>query len=50
MNYLEAVNRISELAKKGKLSSKLRNENFCKENFGSHAAQVIMDSIDSNRF
>ena len=50
MNYLEAVNRVSQLVKKGKLDAKLRNENFCRENFGSRAAQVIMDSIDNERF
>ena len=49
MNYLEAVNRVSELVKKGKLDSRLRNETFCRENFGSRATQVIMDSIDNER-
>ena len=29
------------------LDSKLRNENYCKTNFGAHATQVIMDAIDS---
>jgi hypothetical protein len=27
----------------------LRNENYCKTNFGTHAAQVIMDAIDSSK-
>lgn len=47
MNYLGAVNRVSELVRNGKLGSKLRNENYCKTNFGVHATQVIMDAIDS---
>jgi hypothetical protein len=47
MNYLAAVNRVSELIKTNKLDSKLRNENYCKANFGIHATQVIMDAIDS---
>jgi hypothetical protein len=34
MNYLAAVNRVSELIRKGELDSKLRNENYCKGNFG----------------
>ena len=50
MNYLEAVNRISELIKEGKLDPKLRNENYCRTNFGQRAAQAIMDSVDSARF
>ena len=29
--------------------SKLRNENYCKTNFGAHATQVIMDAIDSSK-
>jgi len=49
MNYLAAVNRLSELLKSGKLDSKLRNESYCKEKFGMHATQVIMDAIDSSR-
>jgi hypothetical protein len=47
MNYLAAVNRVSELIKTNKLDSKLRNENYCKTNFGIHATQVIMDDVDS---
>ena len=47
MSYLAAVNRVTELIRKGELDSKLKNENYCKENFGTHAAQVIMDSIDN---
>ena len=50
MNYLAAVNRVSELIRKGQLDSKLRNENYCKENFGIRAAQAIMDSIENARF
>jgi hypothetical protein len=48
MNYLAAVNRVSELIKTNKLDSKLRNENYCKANFGVHASQVIMDAVDSS--
>ncbi|HEY3095108.1 MAG TPA: hypothetical protein VGJ42_05050 [Nitrososphaera sp.] len=50
MNYLAAINRVSELLRKGELDSKLRNENYCKTNFGIHAAQVIMDAVDSSKF
>ena len=49
MNYLAAVNRVSALIKSNKLDSKLRNENYCKTNFGSRATQVIMDAIDSSK-
>jgi hypothetical protein len=49
MNYLAAVNRVSELIKTDKLDSKLRNENYCKTNFGAHATQVIMDAVDSSK-
>lgn len=49
MNYLAAVNRVAELLVKGQLDPKLKNENYCKTNFGEHAAQVIMDAIDSSR-
>jgi hypothetical protein len=49
MNYLGAVNRLSELIRLDKLDSKLRNENYCKSRFGSHATQVIMDAIDSSK-
>jgi hypothetical protein len=31
------------------LDSKLRNENYCIENLGTRATQVIMDAIDSSR-
>jgi hypothetical protein len=48
MNYLAAVNRVSELIKTNKLDSKLRNENYCKTNFGIRASQVIMDAVDSS--
>jgi hypothetical protein len=48
MNYLGAVNRVTELVRTGRLDSKLKNENYCKTNFGVHAAQVIMDAIDSS--
>ena len=47
MDCLAAVNRVSELVRTNKLDSKLRNENYCKTNFGIHATQVIMDAIDS---
>ena len=49
MNYLAAVNRVSDLIKADRLNSKLRNENYCKTNFGVHATQVIMDAIDSSK-
>jgi hypothetical protein len=39
---------VSELLRKGQLDSKLRNENYCKSNFGIHATQAIMDAIDSS--
>lgn len=47
MNYLAAVNRVSQLIRTSKLDSKLKNENYCKANFGVHATQVIMDAVDS---
>jgi hypothetical protein len=47
MDCLAAVNRVSELVRTNKLDSKLKNENYCKTNFGMHATQVIMDAIDS---
>ncbi len=50
MNFLAAVNRVSDLLRNGELDSKLRNENYCKEHFGIRAAQVIMDSIDNAKF
>jgi hypothetical protein len=49
MHYLAGVNRISELIRENKLDSKLRNENYCIDNFGSQATQVIMDAINSSR-
>jgi hypothetical protein len=49
MNYLAAVNRVSELIKTNRLDSKLRNENYCKANFGAHVTQVIMDAVDSSK-
>lgn len=49
MNYLAAVNRVSDLIKTNKLHSKLRNETYCKTTFGTHAAQVIMDGVDSSK-
>jgi hypothetical protein len=49
MHYLAGVNRISALIKENKLDSKLRNENYCIENLGTRATQVIMDAIDSSR-
>lgn len=48
MNFLAAVNRVSDLIRKGMLDTKLRNENYCKTNFGIHATQAIMDAIDSS--
>ena len=49
MNYLAAVNRISELIKTGQLDPKLKNENYCKANFGAHATQAIMDALDGSQ-
>jgi hypothetical protein len=49
VNYLAAVNRVSDLIRTNKLDSKLRNENYCKTNFGIRATQVIMDAIDSSK-
>lgn len=48
MNFLAAVNRLSELIKLGKLDSKLRNESYCKKNFGDQATLVIMDAIEGS--
>jgi hypothetical protein len=48
MNYLAAVNRVSELIKTDKLDSKLRNEGYCKAKLGAHASQVIIDAVDSS--
>jgi hypothetical protein len=48
INFLAAVNRLSAIIKAGKLDSKLRNENYCKANFGTLGAQVIMDAIDGS--
>lgn len=49
MNYLAAVNRVSQLIRTNRFDSKLKNENYCKANFGAHATQVIMDAVDSLR-
>jgi hypothetical protein len=49
MNYLAAVNRVSELIRTNKLDSRLRNESYCKTNFGTRATQVIMDAVDSSK-
>ena len=49
MNYLAAVNRVSQLIRTSNFDSKLKNENYCKANFGAHATQVIMDAVDSLR-
>jgi hypothetical protein len=48
MNYLAGVNRISALIREDKLDSKLRNENYCNENQGARATQVIMNAINSS--
>ena len=48
MNYLAGVNRVSELIRENKLDSKLRNENYCIENLGTRATQVIMEALDRN--
>lgn len=49
MDYLAAVNRMTSLIKAGQLNQKLKNEGYCKENFGEHATQVIMDAIDGSK-
>jgi hypothetical protein len=48
MDFLAGVNRVSALIRENKLDSKLRNENYCVENLGTRAAQVIMDAIDGS--
>jgi hypothetical protein len=35
------------LIRTNKFDSKLKNENYCKANFGTRATQVIMDTVDS---
>ena len=47
MDCVAAVNRLSDLLRTNKLNSNVKNENYCKERFGMHATQVIMDAIDS---
>jgi len=37
MNYLAALNRVSDLIGTNKLDSKLTNENCCKTYFDTHA-------------
>ena len=49
MDCLAAVNRVSDLIRGNKLDSNFKNENYCRERFGMHATQVIMDAIDSSR-
>ncbi|MGH9992513.1 MAG: hypothetical protein ACREAZ_07710 [Nitrososphaera sp.] len=49
MNFLAAVNRVSELLRKDQLDSKLRNEKYCRANFGVRASQAIMDAIDNSK-
>jgi hypothetical protein len=49
MHYLAGVNRISALIRENKLDAKWRNENYCIENLGTRATQVIMDAIDNSR-
>ena len=48
IHYLAGVNRVSELIRENKLDSKLWNENYCIDNLGTRATQVIMDAIDSS--
>src|SRR5918995_398610 len=48
MHYLAGVNRVSELIRGNKLDSKFRNENYCIDNLGTRATQVIMDAMDSH--
>ena len=48
MDYLAGVNRVSELIRENKLDSKLRDENYCIDNLGTRATQVIMDAINSS--
>ncbi|MFZ0202488.1 MAG: hypothetical protein WAL46_02210 [Nitrososphaeraceae archaeon] len=48
IHYLAGVNRVSELIRENKLDSKLWNENYCIDNLGTRATQVIMDAINSS--
>ncbi|MFY9566734.1 MAG: hypothetical protein WAQ29_10315 [Nitrososphaeraceae archaeon] len=48
IRYLAGVNRVSELIRENKLDSKLWNENYCIDNLGTRATQVIMDAINSS--
>ena len=48
MDYLAGVNRVSALIRENKLDSKLRNENYCIDNLGTRATQVIIDAINSS--
>ncbi|HEX7178764.1 MAG TPA: hypothetical protein VF220_03490 [Nitrososphaeraceae archaeon] len=48
MSYLAAVNRVSELIRKNLLNPKLKDESYCKEKFGTHATQVIIEALESN--
>jgi hypothetical protein len=48
IHYLAGVNRVSELIREIKLDSKLWNENYCIDNLGTRATQVIVDAIDSS--
>ena len=48
MDFLAGVNRVSALIRENKLDSKLRNENYCVENLGTRATQVIMHAIDGS--
>jgi hypothetical protein len=48
IHYLAGVNRVSELIRKNKLDSELWNENYCIDNLGARATQVIMDAINSS--
>ena len=48
IHYLAGVNRVSELIRENKLDSELWNENYCIDNLGTRATQVIMDAINSS--
>ena|ERR671910_2659060 len=48
MDFLAGVNRVSALIRENKLESKLRNENYCIDNLGSRATQVIIDAINNS--
>ena len=49
IRFTENTSKADTAQTENKLDSKLRNENYCKATFGTRAAQVIMDGIDSSK-